>query len=62
MCSCSSGYDLRTYPSEVEVTEGVTLRMLNTQVAEQVNAKLDMIRTQVCVFAFGACGRHFLLP
>lgn len=47
MCRCSSGYDLRQYPGNMLVNGDVTLRELNTQVAEQVNALLENIRTQV---------------
>ncbi|DBA80208.1 TPA: hypothetical protein ACH3X1_008103 [Trebouxia sp. C0004] len=44
---CSSGYDLRQYPASMLVSPGVTLGQLNTQVAEQVNALLENVRTQV---------------
>ena len=46
---CSSGYDLRQYPASMLVSPGVTLGQLNTQVAEQVNALLENVRTQVCI-------------
>ncbi|DBA72299.1 TPA: hypothetical protein ACH3X2_010544 [Trebouxia sp. C0005] len=43
---CSSGYDLRQYPASMLVSQ-VTLGQLNTQGAEQVNALLEDVRTQV---------------
>ncbi len=46
---CSSGYDLHQYPASMLVSPGVTLGQLNTQVAEQVNALLENVRTQVCI-------------
>ena len=47
ICRCSSGYDMRQYPADMPVAHGVTLGVLNTQVAEQVNALLEHVRTQV---------------
>ena len=47
ICRCSSGYDLRQYPGNTVVGGDVALRELNTQVAEQVNALLENVRTQV---------------
>lgn len=44
---CSSGYDLRQYPASMSVSQDVSLGELNTQVAEQVNALLECVRTQV---------------
>ena len=46
-CRCSSGYNLATYPNHMSVAANVRLDKLNTQIAEQVNALLDGIRTQV---------------
>ncbi|BDA41042.1 hypothetical protein COCOBI_01-6970 [Coccomyxa sp. Obi] len=44
---CSSGYNLAKYPQDMKIVEGVRLRTLNTQVAEQCNSILDRVRTQV---------------
>ena len=38
---------MRPYPADMPVAHGVTLGVLNTQVAEQVNALLEHVRTQV---------------
>lgn len=37
------------YPAHMPVADGIGLKMLNTQVAEQVNSLLESIRTQVSI-------------
>lgn len=44
---CSSGFNLQQYPGDMEVAPGVLLEGLNTQAAEQFNAILERVRTQV---------------
>ncbi|KAK9917089.1 hypothetical protein WJX75_000796 [Coccomyxa subellipsoidea] len=44
---CSSGYNLAKYPQDMQLVDGMPLRKLNTQVAEQCNSILDRVRTQV---------------
>lgn len=44
---CSSGCNLDEYPANMLVADGINVKMLNTQVAEQVKSLLESIRTQV---------------
>lgn len=46
-CRCSSGYNIDKYPQDNLVVPMVSLRELNTQIAEQTNSVLERIRTQV---------------
>ena len=52
-CRCHEGYNLDVYPPETvmvparEQQAALTLQAMNTQVAEQCNAQLERIATQV---------------
>jgi hypothetical protein len=43
---CGEGYDIRRYSQDF-VVAGLKLRVINTQVAEQVNGLLKRVKTQV---------------
>lgn len=47
--ACGSGAAVAMICASMHVSPGVTLGQLNTQVAEQVNALLENVRTQVCI-------------
>lgn len=38
---------MRKLPQDMPIVDGITLRTLNTQVAEQRNALLERVRTQI---------------
>ena len=41
------GFDMNQYDQSTLVAEGVTLKLLNSQVCEQTNSQLARIRTSV---------------
>lgn len=45
--ACHEGYNLDAYPGDEIIIPGVSLDAFNSQVAEQCNAKLDRICSQV---------------
>jgi hypothetical protein len=59
MHSCGRGYRLDIYPDE-PLLPGVWTRTLNSQIAEQVNNKLEQIKTQVSGIRCGSVGNWWL--
>lgn len=44
---CGTGYKLAMYPATEEVVPGIDIHHFNSQVCEQTNASLELVRKQV---------------
>lgn len=61
-CRCHSGYRMSAYPQDMPLL-GSTLGQLNSQVAEQCNAALEAICTQMAYMSqssFVSYAKYFL--